>query len=168
MGDEGVRPVVRDMGDQCQVRCAALAQRGLPEGDLPVTVKHEGDERLVRLAEMTDGSVDVAMIDVQVGEVVVRDNQGGNAVLRPRCGRRIDELARDRQRAVVVGQRRTGAGVARQGNGLSGHGFPQGQGHVAGRRAARRRRGDLLVHDGASCRLRPFALTGCLRNRVIE
>jgi hypothetical protein len=122
--NERMRPVPRDMADQRDIRFAAVTQGGLPKGRGPRGVDRQRDQRFMCAAENRCGRVRVALSDAKIGEIEMRDDERGEAIVRASGGRRVDQALRDRERPFVTAERRRGLPVTLGLHGLPHRGFP--------------------------------------------
>ena len=78
-----MRSVCAYVVQQGEVRLAAVTQRSLLQACVTAGVEKQGNEGLVGAAKMLGGAVDIAEFSVQVGQVVMRNDQRGHAVAGP-------------------------------------------------------------------------------------
>lgn len=78
-----MRSVYAYVVQQGEVRFAAVAQCGLLQACVLAAVEKQADQGFVGIATMPGGAVNIAEFSVQVGQVVMRNDQRGHAVAGP-------------------------------------------------------------------------------------
>lgn len=167
-GNQRMRSVRTYMVQQGDVRFAAVAQCGVLQACVLPAVEEQLDKGFVGIAKMAGSAVQIAPFSLQAGQVEMRNDHRGHAVISSSWRRLSDQLMRNAQRLLIDRQSDTARHGARGARDFAHHALPHGQAcSVVRGQLVFRRTGDLLVHEKGSC-FCPLFVDGRLRTWVIK